>query len=153
MAGNFGFNIGKGALLGATDAGSNLRILLLKAVDTDATMKDVDTITALLATAADEADATNYARATALTTSVTSNDTDDRGDIAISADVTFTALGGASNNTIEAAVLYKFVTNDGDSIPIAFYDINPGVPTNGSNFTLQWATDGATARCLVKVTG
>ena len=53
---NFVFNVAKGRIRQLILDGADLRALVLKTADTDAAMMDVDNITALLATAADEAD-------------------------------------------------------------------------------------------------
>jgi hypothetical protein len=53
--------------------------------------------------------------------------------------VTWTALA-AGGATAAAAVVYKFVTNDADSILIAYVDF-PDVVTNGFDLTVKW--DGA----------
>ena len=53
-------------------------------------------------------------------------------------DVTWTAVETA--HTAEAVVLFLFVTNDADSIPLAYIDTITGFPlaTNGGNVTVQW---------------
>lgn len=56
--------------------------------------------------------------------------------------LTWTALGGAVNDTIGGAVLVKEITNDGASKVVAFFDVND-TPTNGSDVTLSFdATNG-----------
>lgn len=50
------------------------------------------------------------------------------------ANLTWTAL--AAGATIAAAVLVKEITNDASSMPIAYFGLTSGVPTNGSDFTL-----------------
>ncbi len=97
---------------------------------------------------AQEIVATNYAGgfggAGRKTVSITmqKNDADGRVDIAIG-DVTYTALGGAVNDT-PAAVVVIFETGGGDatSIPIAYLD-HADTPTNGGNLTLDMAALGA----------
>ena len=44
-------------------------------------------------------------------------------------------LGGASNETITGALIYKFVSDDSDSIPIMYADL-ADIPTNGGQVTL-----------------
>ena len=53
-------------------------------------------------------------------------------------DVTWTAVEGA--HTAEAVVIFLFVTNDADSIPLAYIHVITGFPlaTNGGNITVQW---------------
>jgi hypothetical protein len=59
------------------------------------------------------------------------------------ADVTWTSLGGATNDTVATAVVFKEITSDGASPLILQLDINPDVTTNGGDFTIQFA-DGNT---------
>jgi hypothetical protein len=58
-------------------------------------------------------------------------------------DVTWTAIGGATNDTIASAVVLKEITNDAASPLILQLDIDPDVVTNGGDFTITFA-DGAT---------
>lgn len=58
------------------------------------------------------------------------------------ANLTWTTLGGATNDTPVAAVLIKEGTSDTDSVPIAYLDFT-GVLTSGTDFTLTFdATNG-----------
>ena len=57
--------------------------------------------------------------------------------VLILADTTWTALGGAANDTVAAAALVREVTSDAASIPIAYLDITD-TPTNGSDLTLDY---------------
>lgn len=75
---------------------------------------------------------------TLTTKTKTKNTTDDR--IEFSADpITWTAVAGGS--TVGYIVFYKFVTNDGDSIPIALVDVTD-TPTNGGDLTYTPTTGG-----------
>ncbi|HEV3339592.1 MAG TPA: hypothetical protein VG125_04530 [Pirellulales bacterium] len=56
--------------------------------------------------------------------------------------LTWNALGGASNDTVGAGVLIRESGNDTTSIPIAYLQIT-ATPTNGSNFTLSFASAGS----------
>jgi hypothetical protein len=94
-----------------------------------------------------EIDAPNYARGfggagrKAATVTFVEQDANNRAVIRI-ADLTWTALGGALNDTVEAAILIKEGTSDADSKLIAYFDL-PTTPTNGSDFTLDFdGTDG-----------
>ncbi len=64
--------------------------------------------------------------------------------VTIFSNLTWTALGGATNDTIQAAVLIREITNDAASLPIVFLDFSGGnVNTNGSDFTISFdATNG-----------
>lgn len=64
------------------------------------------------------------------------NDTNNRADFAV-ADVTWTSLGGGTNDTIGGAILVKEGTNDTDSRLIVFFDLTD-TPTNGSDVTLDF---------------
>ena len=94
------FNIAKGAAAEMfRDSAAKGIVMLLKAAEADATLKDRDELNAMLAEAGTtEADFTNYARKTGLTGTITVDDTNDRVDIDIP-DQTWTSAGGASNNT------------------------------------------------------
>ena len=93
---DFVFNIAKGAFVEKfRDSGAAGGILLLKVADTDDAMRDTDHLTALLATAADEATDASYARKTGLTGTITVDDTNNRVDVDM-ADQTWTALAGTS---------------------------------------------------------
>jgi hypothetical protein len=54
------------------------------------------------------------------------------------ADATWTAVTAGS--TVNAAVIYKFVSNDAGSTPIAYIDITD-TATNGGDITLQWGSN------------
>jgi hypothetical protein len=76
-----------------------------------------------------------------LTITSQENDTNNRADYAI-ADVTWTALGGGTNDTIGGAIIIKEGTNDTDSRLIGYFDLTD-TPTNGSDVTLDFNTLGA----------
>lgn len=87
--------------------------------------------------------ATNYAggfngagRKTATITRDTDNATN-RARFALG-DLTWTALGGATNGTIGGAILIREVTNDAASRVVAFWDLTD-TPTNGGDITLDFA--------------
>lgn len=128
-----------------------LEVLLLK----EGSIVNVDhaTVAAVIAgsgsSAGDECDATNYARGTLASKTVTVDNTGDTADYD-AADLTFTSLGGASNNDVVAAVIYKKVTNDSDSIPLICVQfgsttdtdgtLTDGETTDGNNFVITWAS-------------
>lgn len=94
-----------------------------------------------------EIDATNYTRGfggagrKAATVTFAEQDGNNRAVIKI-ADLTWTELGGAFNDTVEGAILIKEGTNDADSSLVAYFDL-PTTPTNGSDFGLNFDdTDG-----------
>lgn len=94
-----------------------------------------------------EITATNYARGfggagrKAATLTFVEQDANNRAVIRI-ADLTWTALGGATNDTVEGAILIKEGTSDADSKLVAYFDL-PTTPTNGSDVVLDFdGTDG-----------
>lgn len=121
---------------------STLKVMIIKStytVDPDET-----SVTAL---AAAECDATGYTggfggagRKTATVTSQ-QNTASNRWDWAI-ADLTWTALGGAANNTLGGCALVFPNTNDAGSTPIAFFDF-VDFTTNGSDVTLDFTALGS----------
>lgn len=146
--GNVVSNLGKGrtayysTLPAANDA---LILLLLKAsgLEADGTLVDYDDVAALLAAANDEADFTNYGRKTITSVTVTVDDTNDRVDVDI-ADQTWTAAGGAANNSLGKAVIaYDPDTTGGtDSalIPLTYHDFV--ATTDGNDLVAVVATAG-----------
>jgi len=94
-----------------------------------------------------ESNVTNYTRAfggagrkTLGSKAIVVNDTDDRAEFD-AADVTWTALGNGTNQTIVGGIIVKEITTDADSLLIAYVDFSD-FTTNGANLTLQWDTVG-----------
>ncbi len=142
-------NISKGEVkkYAKLDGGANdaFIILLLKSagIQADATLIDHDDISAMLVATNDEADFTNYARKTVSTLTITVDDTNDRVDIDM-ADQTWTAAGGATNNTLlKLATAYDPDTTAGTDttlVPQTYHDFS--VTTDGSDLTAQVAAAG-----------
>ena len=116
-----------------------LGMLLLKTTAAGASNPDVDDIAELLAVSGvAECDFTNYVRKT-FTATVTVDNTNDRANVD-AANITWTAAGGATNNTPVAAVIYEDGASDAARFPIGYYDTNFGsVATNGGDFTVNIA--------------
>lgn len=84
------------------------------------------------------------------TVTLQTNDTSNRVDIALS-NVTWTALGGATNDTIGGVILvYETGGSDSTSIPIAFFDLTD-TPTNGSDITLSMTSLGSGGNLRIAV--
>jgi len=117
----------------------DLRVLLVMTNTTVDTEKDVDDIDAF--TTLDEMDGSNYARKALAAEAVAEDEANDRGEFDAD-DVTWTALGAGARN-VQAAVLYKHVNDDTDSIPIAYID-SGGFPftATGADVTIQWNAEG-----------
>lgn len=137
---NFVYNVGLGRVAEKAADGATLKLLVLKAADADATLKDLDTVADVLAQGGTtEADFTNYARATLGSITVTVVDGQDRVDVDC-ADVVFSSAGGATNNTCTDVVIYEEVTNDADSVPLCQLDAS--FTTDGNDVTLQFNAQG-----------
>lgn len=142
------FNIAKGraayySLLPATNDAIIVVLLKSSGLVSDATMIDYTSLSAILAGASDECDFTNYVRKTAA--SVTSvPDNTNNWSAADFADITWTAAGGGTNNTIgKIIVCYDPDTTggtDADIIPLTAQDFSD--TTNGSDLIAQVATAG-----------
>lgn len=126
---NFVFNIAKGnianlaALPASTDS---LVVVCLKTsgLETDSTLKDYTTLSALLAGTSDEATFTNYARKTLSSVTVTVDNTNDWVDIS-SAGWTFTTAGGADNTAVSKTLIcYVPSTGAADTaiVPLCAFD-------------------------------
>lgn len=137
---NFVFNAALGRVAEKAADGAVLKMLVLKSAASDAVLKDLDTITAVLsAGSVAEADFTNYARKTLASVTVTVDDTGDSVKVDC-ADVIFTAAGGATNNTTTDVIIYEFVTDDSDSVPLV--QLDAVFTTDGNNITLQIHENG-----------
>lgn len=91
------------------------------------------TVTAALAEASvDECVATDYVRKTLAGNVITTTGNKTLFD---ATSPVWTTLGGASNETVTGALIFKFVTDDTASIPLAYIDSN-NLLTNGGQVTL-----------------
>ena len=76
------------------------------------------------------------------TVTLTQNTASNRVDGAI-ADLTWSSIGGATNDTIGGAILMKSGSSDDTtSIPICFFDVTD-TPTNGGSITLDFTALGS----------
>lgn len=127
---DFVFNIAKGrvaelAALGA--ANDALILVLVKAtgVETDAALRDYDTLAACFAGTTDEADFTGYARRTLASVTVTTDDTNDRVDVDAADPAAWTNSGGAAQNVAKAFICYDGDTTggtDANIVPLVSLD-------------------------------
>lgn len=91
-----------------------------------------------LTPASNETALSGYARVTAGSKTRTIDDTNDR----ITYDCADPAFGSiAAGDTITAMVLFRFVTNDADSILTGYFDL-PDTATNGTAFTPVLGANG-----------
>lgn len=138
---DFIFNQALGRVAEKAADGATLKLLVLKAADTDAVLKDLDTVAAVLANASTtEADFTNYARKTLASVTVTVDDAGDAVEVDC-ADVVFTAAGGVTNNATTDVVIYEDVDGtDANAIPLV--QLDAVFTTDGNDVTLQIHADG-----------
>lgn len=136
---NFVHNIAKGAFVEKfRDGAANGGALLLTAMEADATAKDRDTIADVLGQAGTtEASDASYARKTALTGTITVDDTNDRVDVDIP-DQTWAALAGAA--ITDLVVFYDEGGTDATRIPISAHDFV--VSPDGTDVTAEFNAAG-----------
>ncbi len=147
------FNVAKGSVAAYHNrvndndpANSALIVVLLKTAAADSTLRDQDTLAAILAGGSTEADFTNYARKTLTDSDISAATVDDAND-RVDADIpdqTWTSAGGASNNTLaKLLICYDSDTTagtDSNIIPLTAHDFV--VSTNGGDITAQIAAAG-----------
>ena len=153
------FNISKGKVNAYTErvvnndpANSALVVVLVKTVQADATLIDYDTLGAILTagggTVNVECDFTNYARKVLTNADLSAPTVDDTGNEQYSdaPDQTYTAAGGATNNTIVKAILcYDSDTTagtDANLVPLVAMDFVVNPTTDGNDMTLRVAANG-----------
>lgn len=114
----------------------DIRILLVMSnttCDTEDTKLTISGFTTL-----DEMDGAGYARVALTNEAVTDSGTYGKFD---ADDVTFTAVS-AGTRSITGAVIYRFITNDTDNVPIAYIDFGGDFAANGSNIVITWSATG-----------
>lgn len=128
------FNIAKGAAAEKVrDDATAVGVLLIKSAVAAATMKDYNTVAAVLAGASAEPTDGSYARKTGLTATVTVDDSNDRVDLDI-ADQTWSSLAGAES--IEQAIVFiEESASDAGRVPISAHDFV--ITTDGTDVTAE----------------
>jgi hypothetical protein len=117
----------------------DIRVALLMTNTTADTEADVDLMNAF--GTLDECDSTGYARVALASEAVNIDDTNDRAEFDAN-DSSFTGLGGDATRAIQGALVYKHVTNDTDSIPIAFIDFTTDIPVTATQVDIPWDAEG-----------
>lgn len=115
------------------DGGATYTVLLLQSSES----YDPDDV--YVADLANEISVSGYSRQTLSGRVVAQDDTNDRADFSGN-NVTFTAL--VAGQTIGAAVIFKFVTNDSDSLLVCYHDLT-NTATDGSNVQVRWDSGGS----------
>lgn len=120
--------------------------MLLKSsgIEADGTLKDYDTLSALLAASNDEADFTGYARRTLGSVTVTVDDTNDRIDLDAADPAAWTNTGGSAQTISDAVICYDPDTTggtDADLVPLVLLDFAVTFDLNVAT-TLSFASAG-----------
>jgi hypothetical protein len=101
---------------------------------------DLNDVAGLLAVSgATECTATNYARKTTSSRSATKDTVNDRVNVDF-ANVTWTSLGGAVNNTVQALFVYLEGASDAARRLVSVHELT-ATPTNGGDFTVNTPND------------
>lgn len=121
------------------EAGDDIRVLLVMTNTTIDTEEDEDFIGDF--TTLDEYDGANYARQTIDNQVTAEDEANDRGEF--DGDNVTIANLGVGTRQCQALLIFHFVTNDADSVPIAYID-QGGFPFdgNGGNVTITWNAEG-----------
>lgn len=144
---NYIMNIAKGRVRELVErvdtndpADAKIILIPLSASETEANAQDVDTVTAFLATAANEQTGGGWVRKTLTdadfaSTDYDTNDTDNRGDASLP-QVTWTGPTAGSNTTgLLVAYTEEASPTDGGTIPISHHDF--AVTADGNDVVLQ----------------
>ena len=122
--------------------GADLIVVLLKAAEADATLRDYDDLAALLAEVGnEEADFTSYERKVIANANVTAtvDNNDNVLDVSIG-NQTWTSAGGAENNSLVKLMVCIDGASDSDRIPVSAADWT--LTTDGSDITATEHSDG-----------
>lgn len=104
--------------------------------------EDVATVAGF--TTLDESNGANYARQQLAGLAVTADNANNRA-LFDANDAVFATLGQGTRN-LAGALLFRFVTNDADSVPVAWFDAAPfPFAANGLDLTLRWNAVGIIA--------
>ncbi len=117
----------------------DIRCALLMTNTTADTEEDTALMNAF--TTLDECDSTGYARQVLANEAVNKDDPNNRAEFDAD-DASFTGLGGDATRAIQGALIYKHVTSDTDSIPIAFIEFTSTVPTTATQIDIPWDAEG-----------
>lgn len=136
-------DLGRG-LVNFQEAGADIRVALVGTSTTADTEQDTALMNAF--TTLDEHTGGGYVRKTVDTQVFNEDLANNRGEFD-GLDITWTALNStgttSGTNDVAGILVYRHVTNDTDSVPIAYIDTG-GLPkaTNGGDFTITWNAEG-----------
>ena len=118
----------------------DIRIALLMSNTNAGTVNDVSIVN-LDDLTLDRCDSSGYSDAALANETVTKEDHPTNEAHFDADDVTFSALP-ASTRTIAGVLVYKFVTNDTDSIPLQWLEYATAKTLDGSDFVVKFHSDG-----------
>jgi len=136
------FNIGRGSAIAEYNGGADFIVVLLKVAEADDTLRDYDTLAAVLGAAGNtEADFTNYARKTITNANIALTVDDTGNDAQLDfPDQTWTSAGGASNNNVVKLLVCVDGASDAARLPLTLHDFV--VTTDGNDLTAEIASAG-----------
>ncbi len=114
----------------------DIRLLLVDSTTTVDTEADIATISGYATLG--EISGTGYGRKVLSSKAVNDDASNNRAELD-AADIVFT---GINAGTTIGFLVFKFVTNDADNIPIAFSEFSSPFVTNGGNLTIQVDVEG-----------
>ena len=120
-------------------ASNDIRVALCMTNTTCDTQEETALMNAF--TTLDECDATGYSRQ-ALTSEAVAIDTSNNRAEFDAADASFTGLSGDATRDIQGALVFKFVSDDTDSIPIAFVDFASDITSAATTINVPWNAEG-----------
>lgn len=117
-----------------------LKIMLVNAAPANAaTAADYNFVADVVA---HEIAATGYVRKTLSTIAINEDDTDDWAAFDADDPSTWTALGGASNDTIVGAWIFRSVSTDADHVLWVYLGLGSSLTTNGGDVTIGFNAAG-----------
>jgi hypothetical protein len=117
---------------------NDIRVALLMTNTTADTEEETATVSAF--TTLDEHNGSNYARKTLASQAVAIDTTNNRIEFDFE-DLTWSALGNGTRKA-QGMLVLKHVTNDSDSVPIAFVEFTVSQDPGGGNFTVTMDAEG-----------
>ena len=126
--------------------GDDIRVALImtgNSLATDADNGAIDDVAAI--TTLNETDDTGTTTRQELTEVVALDEANDRVEFAGGATTVFGAansMNGDGTLDLDGALVYKHVTNDADSIPIAWVEFGSDVPKAATQVTITWNAEG-----------
>ena len=136
---SFWYNEGKRLLATTLNlATADMRLALVMSNTTADTENDTIFFMSSFTTL-DELNGANYSRQALTGEAVATDLVNDRFEFDAN-NVTFTGVSAGTRNVV-GAILFLFVTNDADSVPIAYFDLGTIIP-GGGDIVVSWNAEG-----------